>query len=132
MGWLVSKVTGLVNSALAPRWSDARRILNEAISDLDNAEPLPDDRIVLSGLQPRRRARQEVRGALVSDGGQSPVSGGRSNVRTARNSTPDGCGCLATLLTSRFLDNSKSAILIGHESKNPIRNRNRLSPMSYD
>ena len=50
VGWLVSKFTGLVNSALAPTWGDARRILDEAISDLDNAEPLPDDRIVLFGF----------------------------------------------------------------------------------
>ena len=50
VGWLVSKVTGLVNIALAPRWGDARRILNEAISDLGNAQPVPEDRIVLFGF----------------------------------------------------------------------------------
>ena len=50
VGWLVSKVTGLVNSALAPRWGDARRILKEAKGDFDRAEPKPQDRIVVFGF----------------------------------------------------------------------------------
>ena len=50
MGWLVSKVTGLVNSALAPRWGDARRILKEAMGDFDGAEPKREDRIVVFGF----------------------------------------------------------------------------------
>ncbi len=50
IGWLVSKATGLVNSALAPRWADARRILNEAKGDLKEAEPTPADRIVIFGF----------------------------------------------------------------------------------
>ena len=50
VGWLVSKVTGLVNSALAPKWGDARRILNEAMADFERAEPTTEDRIVLFGF----------------------------------------------------------------------------------
>ncbi len=50
VGWLVSKVTGLVNSALAPRWGDARRILKEAMGDFDGAEPKREDRIVVFGF----------------------------------------------------------------------------------
>ncbi len=50
VGWLVSKVTGLVNSALAPRWGDARRILKEAMGDFDSAKPKPQDRIVVFGF----------------------------------------------------------------------------------
>ena len=50
VGWLVSKVTGLVNSALAPKWGDARRILKEAMDDFDNAKPKPEDRIVMFGF----------------------------------------------------------------------------------
>ena len=50
VGWLVSKVTGLVNSALAPKWGDARRILKEAMDDFDNARPTPEDRIVMFGF----------------------------------------------------------------------------------
>lgn len=50
VGWLVSKVTGFVNSALAPRWGDARRILKEAMGDFDGAKPRPEDRIVVFGF----------------------------------------------------------------------------------
>ncbi len=50
VGWLISKATGLVNSALAPRWGDARRILNEAMADLEGANPTQKDRIVLFGF----------------------------------------------------------------------------------
>ncbi len=50
VGWLVSKVSGLVNSALAPRWGDARRILKEAMEDFDSTKPQPQDRIVLFGF----------------------------------------------------------------------------------
>lgn len=50
IGWLVSKAAGLVNSALAPRWGDARRILNEAKRDLEDAQPKPSDRIVVFGF----------------------------------------------------------------------------------
>ena len=50
VGWLVSKATGWVNQALAPRWGDARRILNEAARDLQQAEPTREDRIVVFGF----------------------------------------------------------------------------------
>ena len=50
VGWLVSKVSGIVNSALAPKWGDARRILNEAKLDLKQADPQPHDEIVLFGF----------------------------------------------------------------------------------
>ena len=50
VGWLVSKLTGFVNSALAPRWGDARRILNEAMTDFERAKPETQDRIVLLGF----------------------------------------------------------------------------------
>ena len=39
-----------VNSALAPSWGDARRILNQAAKDLDDLAPTPQDRIVLFGF----------------------------------------------------------------------------------
>ena len=50
IGWLVSKAMGLVNSALAPRWGDARRILNEAKGDSEESEPKRADRIVVLGF----------------------------------------------------------------------------------
>ncbi len=50
VGWLVSKVSGVVNSALAPRWGDARRILNQAMADLELSEPKKHDEIVLFGF----------------------------------------------------------------------------------
>ena len=50
IGWLVSKATGLVNSALAPKWADARRILNEAKADLKSAKATSADRIVVFGF----------------------------------------------------------------------------------
>ena len=50
IGSLISKAKGLINSALAPRWSDARRILNEAKRDLLKAKPETQDRIVVFGF----------------------------------------------------------------------------------
>ena len=50
VGWFVSKMTKAVNSALAPSWGDARRILNEAARDLKNEEPTEKDRIVVFGF----------------------------------------------------------------------------------
>lgn len=50
VGWLVSKVSGVVNSALAPKWGDARRILNEAMEDLKQSKPKAQDEIVLFGF----------------------------------------------------------------------------------
>ncbi|MDE0508719.1 MAG: DUF2235 domain-containing protein, partial [Gammaproteobacteria bacterium] len=45
-----TSMADLVNSALAPKWGDARRILNEAKADLMEAEPKPEDRIVVFGF----------------------------------------------------------------------------------
>ena len=50
VGWFVSKMRKAVNSALAPSWGDARRILNQAAGDLDDLRPTPHDRIVLFGF----------------------------------------------------------------------------------
>lgn len=50
VGWLVAKASAVVNSAFAPRWGDARRILNEARADLAEAKPTGDDRIVIFGF----------------------------------------------------------------------------------
>ena len=50
VGWMVTTMAELVNSALAPKWGDARRILNEAKADLMEAEPQPEDRIVVFGF----------------------------------------------------------------------------------
>ena len=50
VGWFVSKMRKAVNSALAPSWGDARRILNQAAKDLDDLAPTPQDRIVLFGF----------------------------------------------------------------------------------
>ncbi len=50
VGWLVSRVSAIVNSAFAPTWADARRILNEAMADFKVLEPKPSDRIVLFGF----------------------------------------------------------------------------------
>ena len=50
VGWLVSKVIKKVNSALAPSWGDARRILNEAVKDLKAEVPTKSDRIVVFGF----------------------------------------------------------------------------------
>ena len=50
VGWFVSKMRKAVNSALAPSWGDARRILNEADRDLKNEAPTKKDRIVVFGF----------------------------------------------------------------------------------
>ena len=50
VGWMITSMAELVNSALAPKWGDARRILNEAKADLTEAEPKPEDRIVVFGF----------------------------------------------------------------------------------
>ncbi len=50
VGWMVTTMAELVNSALAPKWGDARRILNEAKADLMEAAPKPEDRIVVFGF----------------------------------------------------------------------------------
>ena len=50
VGWFVSKMAKAVNSALAPSWGDARRILNEAARDLKGEQPTAEDRIVVFGF----------------------------------------------------------------------------------
>ena len=51
---LVGKLIGWakrgINSALAPSWGDARRILKQAEKDLEEWKPTPDDRIVIFGF----------------------------------------------------------------------------------
>ena len=74
VGWLVSKLTGFVNSALAPRWGDARRILNEALADLEDARPQTQDRIVLFGFS---------RGAALARKFASMVLEKNTNLRVA-------------------------------------------------
>ena len=50
VGWFVTKMQKAINSALAPSWGDARRILNEAARDLRDEEPTEKDRIVVFGF----------------------------------------------------------------------------------
>lgn len=50
VGRLVSRMQKAINSALAPSWGDARRILNQAAEDLDELSPTRDDRIVVFGF----------------------------------------------------------------------------------
>ena len=51
---LIGKFVGwakrTINSAFAPTWGDARRILNEAENDLEELEPTGKDRIVVFGF----------------------------------------------------------------------------------
>ena len=65
VGWLVSKATGLINQALAPTWGDARRIVDEASADLNDAKPTADDKVVVLGFsRGAALARKFVRNAL--------------------------------------------------------------------
>ncbi len=50
VGELVVAARRLVNSALAPSWGDARRILKQAANDLKELTPTADDRIVVFGF----------------------------------------------------------------------------------
>jgi len=50
VGWLASKTRKTVNSALAPGWGEARRILNEAARELEDERPTEEDRIVMFGF----------------------------------------------------------------------------------
>ena len=50
VGELVVAARRLVNSALAPSWGDARRILKQAAGDLKELAPAADDRIVVFGF----------------------------------------------------------------------------------
>ena len=50
IGSLIAKVRRGVNSALAPSWGDARRILKQAAKDLKELEPAANDCIVVFGF----------------------------------------------------------------------------------
>ena len=50
VGELIVRGRRLVNSALAPSWGDARRILKQAAGDLDDLAPTGSDRIVVFGF----------------------------------------------------------------------------------
>ena len=50
VGGLISKMRRAINSALAPSWGDARRILGEAGRDLKAEKPTPRDRLVVFGF----------------------------------------------------------------------------------
>ena len=50
VGGLIAKTRRLVNSALAPSWGDARRILKEAGKDVEKLKPTQADRIVVFGF----------------------------------------------------------------------------------
>ena len=50
IGHLIAKARRGINSALAPSWGDARRILKQAGKDLEKLEPTANDRIVVLGF----------------------------------------------------------------------------------
>ena len=50
IGGLVAKVRRGINSALAPSWGDARRILNHAANNLNELNPTTNDCIVVFGF----------------------------------------------------------------------------------
>ena len=50
VGELIVSTRRLVNSALAPSWGDARRVLKQAAGDLEELWPTSNDRIVLFGF----------------------------------------------------------------------------------
>ena len=50
VGELIVRGRRLVNSALAPSWGDARRILKQAAGDLNDLAPTGSDRIVVFGF----------------------------------------------------------------------------------
>ena len=72
VGWLVSKMRKGVNSALAPSWGDARRILNQAARDLEAEKPTENDRIVVFGFS---------RGAALARKFASKTLDAHSNLR---------------------------------------------------
>ena len=74
VGELIVRTRRLVNSALAPSWGDARRILKQAAGDLDELEPTPDDRIVMFGFS---------RGAALARKFASIVLGAHPELRIA-------------------------------------------------
>lgn len=50
VGSLIGKARRLINSMLSPSWGDPRRIIREALGDLSNLNPTPNDRIVVFGF----------------------------------------------------------------------------------
>lgn len=74
VGELIVRTRRLVNSALAPSWGDARRILKQAAGDLEELGPTPDDRIVLFGFS---------RGAALARKFASIVLGAHPELRVA-------------------------------------------------
>ena len=50
IGHLIAKARRGINSALAPSWGDARRILKRAGKDLEQLDPTANDRIVVLGF----------------------------------------------------------------------------------
>ena len=50
IGHLVSKAMKFINATIAPTFGDARRILNEAMRDLEGEKPTEQDRIVIFGF----------------------------------------------------------------------------------
>ncbi len=50
IGSLIANARRKINSALAPSWGDARRILKQASEDLEKLEPTENDRIVVFGF----------------------------------------------------------------------------------
>lgn len=50
IGHLVSKVMKFINATISPTFGDARRILNEAMRDLEGEKPTEQDRIVIFGF----------------------------------------------------------------------------------
>ncbi len=74
LGWMVSRVSGLVNAALAPKWGDARRILNEAKADLQAADPTPEDRIVIFGFSRGAALARKFAGLTLKEQGGLKVA----------------------------------------------------------
>ena len=50
VGSIISRMKKVINSALAPSWGDARRILKQASEDLAELDPREGDRIVVFGF----------------------------------------------------------------------------------
>ena len=74
IGWLVSKATGLVNSALAPKWGDARRILNEAKGDLKETSPTSADRIVVFGFSRGAALARKFASIVLEENGELEIA----------------------------------------------------------
>ena len=74
IGWLVSKATGFVNSALAPKWGDARRILNEAKGDLKETSPTSADRIVVFGFSRGAALARKFASIVLEENGELEIA----------------------------------------------------------